>query len=219
VLALYLADTPFSQPAQTALLWLSDPAIVRPLLEQVEKNPKSLARHAGLFQGPLAGQPAEPVLVKLLDSPDADLRYHAAFALFECRDATLAKPISRLAKETDPRLRSAALTLAMRLPDGAFPSVRPDLAPLISAPEESLRLEAITCFSKRKDLLAATPILRLLKQDRIDPGQAVTVMQALNALADSAFGYDMHNWGPTANAKALARFEAWLRQHGLTVAP
>jgi hypothetical protein len=219
VLALYLADTPLSAPAQTALIWLGDPAIVRPLLEEVEKNPKSLARHAGLFQGPLAGQPAEPSLLKLLDSPDPDLRYHAAYALSECRDAALAKPVAKLAKETELRLRSAALTLALRLPNEAFAGIHDDLTPLISAPEESLQLEAITCFSRRKDLLAGPPLLRRLQQDRMDPGQAVTVMQALNAMADSAFSYDMHNWGPKANAKAIARFEAWLRQRGVPVGP
>jgi hypothetical protein len=51
-----------------------------------------------------------------------------------------------------------------------------------------------------------------LKLDRIDAGQAVTVMQALNVLANSAFSYDMHNWGPKANAKSIARFEVWLRR-------
>jgi HEAT repeat protein len=219
VLALYLADTPLSQPAHAALVWLADPAIVRPLLEQIEKDPKRIVRHAGLFQGPLAGRPAEPILVKLLDSPDAGVRYPAAYAVFECNDATLAQPIARFAKEADPRLRSAARTLAMHLADDAFASIRSDLAPLLSSEDNRLCLEAITCFAKRKDFLAGPPILRLLKQDRIDAGQAVTVMQALNALADSAFSYDMHNWGPKANGKAVARFEAWLRQRGCPVDP
>jgi len=151
VLALYLADTPLSQPARTALVWLGDPATVRPLIQQIDKDPKSIARHAGLFQGPLAGCAAEPTLVNLLDSPDADLRYHAAYALYECRDAALAKPIAKLAKETEPRLQIAALKLAMRLPDDAFATIRSDLVPLISSKDDGVRLEAITCFAKRKD--------------------------------------------------------------------
>jgi hypothetical protein len=214
LMTLYLADTPLSPPTQTALVWLADPAIVRPLLAEIEKDHKRIVRHAGLFQGPLAGRPAEPALVKLLDSPDADIRYHAAYALYECRDAALVKPIARFAKETDPRLQSAALTLARRLPDDAFAGIRDELAPLLSSTDERLSLEAVTCFAGHKDLLAGPPLLRRLKLERIDPGQAVTVMQALNALAGSAFSYDMHNWGPKANGKAIARFEAWLRQTG-----
>jgi HEAT repeat protein len=214
VLALYLVDTPLSAPAQSALVWLADPATVRPLLAQIEKDPKRIVRHAGLFQGPLAGKPAEPVLVKLLDSPDAEVRYHAASALSECRDASLAKPIARLAGDADPRLQSAALRLAMRLPDDAFASIHDDLAPLLGAKDEAVCLEAITCFARRKDPLAGPPILRLMRRDSIDPGQAVTVMQALNALAGESFGYNMHSWGTRGNFKALRQFETWLRGGG-----
>jgi hypothetical protein len=131
-----------------------------------------------------------------------------------CRDATLAKPIAPFAKDADPRLRSAALTLARRLPDDAFAGIRSDLAPLLSATDDRLALEAVTCFAGHKDLLAGPPILHRLKLERIDPGQAVTVMQALNALAGSAFSYELHNWGPKANGKAITRFEAWLRRAG-----
>jgi hypothetical protein len=72
LLALYLSDTPLSKPTHTALIWLKDPVILRPLLEDIEKDPKTLARHAGLLQGLLAGKAAEPLLLKLLDSPDAE---------------------------------------------------------------------------------------------------------------------------------------------------
>jgi hypothetical protein len=212
VLALYLADTPLSPPARTALVWLADPVIVRPLLEQVEKDPRQLVRHAGLFQGPLAGQPAEPILVKLLDAPDPDIRYHAASALSECNDAALAGPIARLAKAGEPRLQGAALMLALRLPDDVFAGLSTDLAPLLFSKDARLCLEAVTCFARHKNPLAGPPLLGFLKLDRIDAGQAVSVMQALHALAGSAFGYDLHNWGPTANRKAITRFETWLRQ-------
>jgi hypothetical protein len=203
VLALYLGRGPLSEPAATALIWLADPAIVRPLLEQIEKDPKSIIRHAGLFQGPLAGRPAEPALVRLLDSSDADVRYSAAMALSECRDPTLAAPIVRLAQASAPRLQSAALTLATRLPDDAFTDIREDLAPLLASKDSALRLEATACFARHKDILAGPSLCDLLKQDRIDPGQGVTVMQALNALAGSSFSYDLHHWGPTANRQAM----------------
>jgi hypothetical protein len=117
-----------------------------------------------------------------------------------------------LAKDAEPRVQRIALVLAMRLPEAAFAGIRDDLVPLLDAKDDSVSLEAMTCFAKRKDRVAGPPVLRRLKLDRIDAGQAVTVMQALNALADSAFSYDMHNWGPKANGQAIARFETWL--HG-----
>lgn len=212
VLALYLADNTFSKPAYTALVWLADPATVRPLLDEVQKNPKSLAAHAGLFQGPLAGKPAEPALVKFLDSPDEDLRYHAAYALYECRDDSLAPAIAKLARASELRLQSAALYLAIRLSDEAFRKIRSDLVPLLSAKDEKLRLEALTTFTRHKDLAAGPFILDWLKRDQMHPGHAVTVIQALGALADTSFNYSLHQWGPDHNRQAIARFEAWLEQ-------
>jgi len=47
----------------------------------------------------------------------------------------------------------------------------------------------------------------------MDPGQAVTVMQALSALTGSTFNYNLHEWGPPANAQAIARFQVWLSAH------
>ena len=213
LLELYLANTPTAEPACTALVWLADPMTLRPLLKEIEKDQNSIKRHAGLFQGPLSGEPAPPLLVKLLDSPDPDLRYHAAFALSECQDAALAGPTAKLAQEKEARLQSVALALASRLPDGGFAQTRPALVPLLQSPDPTIRLQAITCFAKRKDLLAGPPLLGLLRQPGIDLGQAVTVMQALSALTGSTFNYYLHEWGPKTNARAIARFEAWLRSH------
>jgi hypothetical protein len=213
VLAIYLADTALSEPAHTALIWLKPASMVRPLLGEIEKNPRSVIRHGGLFQGPLQGRPAEPVLVKLLDSVDADVRYGAAYALYECTDATLAKPIAKLAKDVDPRVQEAAINLAMRLPVDEFRSIRTDLLPLLGSEAHNVKFVAMTCFAKRKDAVVGQMILAMLKADRFDPGDAVTVMQAMNALADSSFGNNMHEWGSATNGMAIAEFEAWLRAH------
>lgn len=210
MLALYLADTPLSKPAYTALVWLRDPATVALLLAEIQKDPKTIIRHAGLFHGPLSDRPAEPQLVKLLDSADPDIRHGAAYALYQCTDATLAQPIAKLATDADPRLPTDSLFLAQRLPGEAFVTIRADLAPLLSSPDQDVRLTAITCFAKHKDLLAGPPILAMLKLDHLETGAQVTIMQALNALAESSFGYDMHNWGPPTNRKAIQEFTGWL---------
>jgi hypothetical protein len=38
-------------------------------------------------------------------------------------------------------------------------------------------------------------------------------MQAMAELSDSTMGYDMHSWGPEKNASAIAKWEAWVREH------
>jgi HEAT repeat protein len=213
VLAIYLKNDALSEPAKTALIWLADPKIVRPLLDEVAKDPRNIVRHAGLFEGPLRDKPAEPLLVKLLSSPDPEIRLGAATALTECKDATLAAPVGKLAHDSDARVVDVALLMAQKLPEDAFATIRADLASLLDSHDQDSRLGAITTFAKHKDTLAGPTILEFLKLDNIDPGSAVRIMQAMNSLTGKAFGYQMHRWGPLNNQKAIAEFEAWMKEH------
>ncbi len=221
LLALYIANDERSKPARWALVFLSDPAIVKPLLERVKKEPKFLVRCAGLFQGPLAGNPVEPQLLKLLDSSNAEIRYHAAYALMECRDPKLAQPTAGLATEKEARFRTMAARLGSKLPAGSFGAIRKSLLPLLNDRDEAVRFAALSCFSKQKDLAAGPIILKLLRRDRLtDEQQKITVMQSMSALSGNAWNYDMHNWGPDqpGNERAIGRFEAWLRKQALKAA-
>jgi hypothetical protein len=216
---MFQAEDETSEPAGMALLFMRDPAIVQPLLSRVEKDPKFLARCAGHLQGPLWRKPAEPLLLKLLDSPDAEVRYHAGLAVYECRDPKLAAPVVRFAREKEPRFRGMAAYLASNLPADAFTAVRKDLAPLLNDPDEAVRLGALRCFAQQKDLAACPVILELLMSAHAGPaGQdEVTVMQALAALAGEQFGYDMHNWGPGTprNQEAIRQFQDWMKTRGV----
>jgi HEAT repeat protein len=216
LLTLYLPDTPLSKPAHDALMQLKDPAILRPLLDSIEKNPKAVVRHAGLLQELLWARPADPLLLKLLDSPDGQVRYHAGVAVYECRDARLGGPAASFARDPDPRLRAMAGYLASNLPAEAFAAARPRLLPLLSDADPSVRLNAVRAFAVQKDPGAGPAILELLGRPQLGEGDKVTVMQALTALADEQFEYDMHNWGPAApgNRRAIARFEDWLKARG-----
>jgi hypothetical protein len=221
LLAMFLADGELAEPAGTALLWAHDPAIVQPLLARVEKAPKFLARCAGLFQDPLYRKPAEPILLKLLDSPDVKVRYHAGYALYECRDPKLAAPAVKFAQEKEPRFRVMAAHWASNLPAGSFVAVRKDLMPLLNDADEPVRSEALRCFAQQKDLAACPVILDSLMRNHPGPGgqHEITVMQALFALTGQRFGYDMHNWGPgtPGNRQAIVEFGVWMASRGMPV--
>jgi len=221
LLALFQADDETSEPAGRALLFMRDPAIVQPLLARVEKDPRFLARCAGYFQGPLMRKPAEPLLLKLLDSPDTEVRYHAGYAVYECRDPKLAAPAVKFAREKEPRFRKTAAYWASNLPADEFTAVRKDLVSLLNDPDEAVRFEALRCFAQQKDLAACPVILELLMRNHAGPaGQhEVTVMQALVALTGKQFGYYMHNWGPgtPGNQQAIRQFQDWMETRGVPV--
>jgi hypothetical protein len=219
LLALFQAEDETSEPVARALIFMCDPAIVQPLLAKVEKDPRFLSCCAGLFQGPLYRKPAEPLLLKLLDSPDAEVRYHAGRAVYECRDPNLAAPAVRFAREKEPRFRIVAAYLASNLPADEFKAVRKDLVSLLNDPDEAVRFEALRGFAQQKDLAACPVILDILMRDHAGPaGQhEVTVMQAIVALTGQQFGYDMHNWGPGTprNQQAIRQFQDWMKTRGV----
>jgi HEAT repeat protein len=218
---MFLADDDLSDLAGGALSWLHDDSVYEPILERVRQDPNFLRRCAGHMQGYLWRKPAHPTLLKLLEHDDANVRYSAANAVYECTDAKLAPAAARFAKEKEPRFRVQAAYLGANLPADAFAAVRGDLAALLNDADESVRIEALRCFAQQKDLLAGPVILEYLRSAHAGPaGQhGVVVMQALMALAGQHFGYDMHNWGPAtpANARAIAKFEEWLKAKGVAV--
>ncbi|NQV32256.1 MAG: hypothetical protein HQ515_06150 [Phycisphaeraceae bacterium] len=211
---MYLAEDELSRAAWGALVWIRHPAIVPMLLKSVDRDPRSLLRCSGLFLGSLSGKPAEPQLFKLLNSPDADIRYHAAYALQECRDPELAQPTVQLAHEKDARFRSMAAQWASKLPHRSFLTIREELLPLLSDPNETVRFDALRSFGQRKDLAAGPVILALLQRDglRIEQ-QKIVVMQAMSSLSGNTRRYDMHNWGSAkpGNQRAIEQFKAWLK--------
>jgi hypothetical protein len=214
LLGLWMANDELSQPVWMTLISLRDPAMVKPLLERVEQDPKFLIRCAGLFQGTLYGQPADPVLLKLLDSPDPEIRYHAAYALEECTDARLARPAVRLVGETNSESRFVAAHMVARLPEASFQEVRAGLLPLLGDPDEHVRSYALLNFGQRKDLAAGPVILEALRRDQFAEQNKVWVMQAMGGLSGNTWNYDSHEWGPASvrNEKAIGQFEAWLKK-------
>ena len=215
LLEIYLADDEMSKEVWGPLIFMDLSGIVEPLLRKVEKDPRLLIRCAGLFQGPLYGEPAEPMLLELVSSADKEISYHAAYALYECKDAKLAPPAAKFAKDPAPRFRLTAAYWAANLPGDAFNSIRTELLPLLTDVDEEVRFKALRCFAQQKDMAAGPVILELLRRDQIDRQYNVTVMQAMSKLTGSTFNYSLHNWGPgtAGNQRAIEKFEAWLKDH------
>jgi hypothetical protein len=214
LLDIWMANDELSESAWPTLLFLRDPAMVKLLLESVSKDPKFLIRCAGLFQGPFYDQPADPVLLKLLDSPDPEIRYRAAYAMEECTDSRLAQPAVRLAGDTNSESRFVAAHMVARLPEASFKEVRAGLLPLLSDKDEHVRYYALLRFGQRKDLAAGPVILDALRRDQFAEQNKVWVMQAMSALSGNTWNYYSHEWGPArpGNQTAIAQFEAWLKK-------
>ena len=208
-----LEDGEYSQIAYNALIWSGDSSIGNALLAEIKKQPQLILRCSGLLQKPLFRKPAGSLLLTLLESSDPEIRYHATNAVYECVDPKLAGPIVKFANDKETRMRVSACYLASNLPLDAYRPIRKELISLLEDSDEEVRFAALQCFGKRKDIACGTTILKLLKQDDVEAGYQVTVMQALQTLADTHFGYDMHSWGLKSkeNKEAVERFEAWLQ--------
>lgn len=214
LLKMYLADGKFAAEARSAITWLNDADMAEALIADIAKDPAALRRHHGLLNGMLWGHEADPRLVKLLDSPEADHRYWAALAIQDCTDAALAPNVKTLLGDKDARVKKSAAHMAGRLPKPAFKTVRAELLKLLADDDVELRVEAARAFAEHKDA-AAGPTLLDLWQQPISEDMKVHTMQAVAKLADSTFGYNLHEWArPTAqNLKAIEQFERWIAEH------
>lgn len=210
--SLYVVGDDLSDSVYGTLVFSKDPKLVNLLLAQVEREPKFLVRAAGLFQGPLAGKPAPPALVKLLRAPDLEIRYHAAYALLECRDPKLSRSVVALAQIEEVRFQVAALQIASNLPPQSFEVVRRELLPLLTTHGVSTQFDALRCFSKHGDLAAGPIIFAMLHNPDLTEQQKITVMQSMSSLSGSHWNYDLHDWGPNqgSNQLAIRKFSAWL---------
>jgi len=215
MMAIFLAGGEASESARRGI-FSDDPAVVQTLLGRAKADPKFLGKCAGMLQVALWHKLAEPILLNMLNSPDAKVRYDAADAVYECIDANLAPAAKRFAKEAKPEYRVVGAHLASNLPADSFAAVRKDMISLLNDADESVLDEALRAFAQQKDLAACQVILDALKAEHPGPGN---VMQAMSALTGGTFGYDMHNWGPgtPTNQRAIGKFEAWMASRGVPV--
>ena len=157
LLQIYLADDEMSEGVWVHLMTMDCSNIFEPLLRKVEKDPRLLIRCAGLFQGPLYHKPTNPMLLKLVSSADEEISYHAAYALYECKDSKLAPLAAKFAKNPAPRFRVTAAHWASNMEADAFKSIRKELLPLLADRDEKVQSAARECFKQQKDSGAVFP--------------------------------------------------------------
>ena len=157
LLQIYLADDETSDGVWGPLLSMNRPHLIEPLLLKVEKDPRLLIRCAGLFQGPLYHKPTNPMLLKLVSSADEEISYHAASALYECKDSKLAPLAAKFAKNPAPRFRVTAAHWASNMEADDFKSIRKELLPLLADRDEKVQSAARECFKQQKDSGAVFP--------------------------------------------------------------
>lgn len=211
---LALGKSPDAKPAQATLAQFGVQLDTKRPLQEIEKDPAAINTLWTMLQRPLASKPAPPVLVKLLESPDPQVRLHAATALSMSGDSALAAYLPKLLASNDTMLQSSAVEMAFFLPSEKITQLRPSLLPILQTKDIRLRIQTIRNFAKRKDTAVATPLLELMNQPALEFGTA-TVSQSLVALTGSNFGYDIRNWGPQQprNAEAIEKFKQWIRDN------
>jgi hypothetical protein len=213
----YIPGGPRAEAAHHALvlLGIEDPKMIDRLRAEIVRDPKTLVRHAGLFQGPLHGRAADPVIAKLLSSPDPELRYYAAYALMECRDPALTNAIAALAKEEATRTQAVAMYMAERMDHDGFKAIREELMHALVSADPAVKRAAVRAFATQKDMAVILVLRQYLAAPIIADEDVQTISQALNALTGSSFGFNPRA-NPQRTAAVLEQFDRWVRDHGGT---
>jgi len=208
LLSLYMENDGECDHARNTLMFLGDDSIIDPLMERMKAEPEFLTQCAGFFQSSQWREPADPLFLTLLDSSDQEIRYAAVRAVYECSDPLLADHIVKMAGEEDVRMRSAAAYLGGNLPTESFTDVRDNMLPLLSDEDESIRIDAIVCFSHQEDPAAGPIIIEMLRRDEMSEQHKVYIMQSMSRLVGDTCGYYMHEWGPErrGNREAIQKF-------------
>ena len=213
LVTLFIENEEFSEPIYRVLLFTGDLASAPLLLEQVKKDFSFLIRCNGVLRTALNGKPADPTLLYLLNSRNAEIKFAAASALAGCLDSNLVMPTTQLAVDREARFRLIAMEMASSMSDADFQTVRANLLPLLDDEDDAVKMAALRCFSQKHDLAAGPTIVKMLKQKRVSEQEEVIVMQALNVLVGSNYNYDMDKWGPgKLNNRSIENIEAWLKR-------
>ena len=122
-------------------------------------------------------QPQSPEAIaslsRLLQSPDANVRKHAAEVLGKIGKA--AKPqLAELLKNPNPKVRAAAAAAIVHLP-GTPKSLLPELIPLLQDPNLSVRIYAVLALSNMGEFgKPAIPTLTALLKDKSEPVRLIS---------------------------------------------
>jgi len=214
VIGIFRDDTELSSTAAYSLRDLNDPRAIRPL---IQKDPKQPTQYFEIMRFLSRKRKGDPELVRLLGSPDSKVRWQAAYALADSEDESLAGDAQKLMKDTCPAVREQGGAIAINL-HANFSKVRPLLIQLLSDPDPMVRMNVAIWFASRGDKVCAPALLLLEKDASIGELYHSTVVQAIQNVTGTYFGYHIGSdaWRPDTenNKKAVKRFSEWIQENG-----
>jgi hypothetical protein len=197
--------------AAYALRDLNDPRAIRILVERFPDRPTEYYECLLHLQH---GRKADSALLRLLDSPDARIRWRATYALRESGDLALIPVARKLFQDTEASVRENAAVIPFLMPEEGFIQLRPDLVALLNDPNARVRYQIAVCFASRKDDVCAEALLKLLKEPGLEEWIYSNVIQSVNTLAGSYFGYELGEPPANpANKSAADHFAEWIKSH------
>ncbi|MDP2652547.1 MAG: HEAT repeat domain-containing protein [Candidatus Omnitrophota bacterium] len=163
------------------------------------------------------GHPPHPAVLKLLSSEDEEQRWKAVYVLAESGDAALIPVFQDLMRDPSAKVREQAVVMGYMILKKDRPDVRPSLVAVLSDPARDVRYYAAILLAEIKDKACAPVLLELLKDGSMEEWRHSNVVQAVNNLTGSYFGYynGSDGWQPTTeqNQKAIAAFAKWIEDN------
>lgn len=211
LVTVFQKDDKLALYAAYALRDLNDPRAIRILVERSATRPTEYYECLLHLQH---GRKAAPALLRLLDSPDARIRWQATYALRESGDLALVPIARKLFKDSDPIVREHASVIPFNMPEAGLTQLRPDLVVLLEDPDARVRYQLAYCFASRKDDVCAEALLKLLREPELEKWMYSNAIQSVANLAGSYFGYNLSEPPTTpANQAAADSFAQWIKQH------
>jgi len=197
--------------AAQALRDLEDPRAIPFLIRRFPEDPTQFFETLRTLQH---DRPAHPMLLELLRSNDANVRWRAAYSLVESRDPALVPILPRLVGDPAVDVRRQAGYIAVNFADATYRLARPSIEPLLSDPEMAVRADVAVAMASRKDSTSALALLALLElEEKMEPWRQSNVVQAIHTLTGTYFGLVPGTPSPEARARALTDFARWIEAH------
>ncbi len=153
-------------------------------------------------------------LIALLDSPNYEIRWRAAYSLAESGDSSLVPYVKRLVKDNHPEVRRQVASMGFLLQGDDYEKVYNDLVGLLDDSDRSVRRDVVCSFAWRKDSICARELLNLLRDSTMEETWHSNIWQAMHNLTGTYWGYyhGSDAWKPDTenNKKAIEKFEKWI---------
>jgi hypothetical protein len=197
--------------AAQALRELGDPRAIPFLIKRFPEEP---TRYFEVLRTLQHDRPPHPLLLELLRSGDADVRWRAAYALVESHDPVLVSIIPSLVSDPAMDVRRHAGYIVTAFDDDVYRRARPSIEPLLTDSEMAVRADVAVAMASRKDLTSAPALLALARQEEnMEPWRQSNVVQAIHTLTGTYFGLVPGTPSPAVRAKALTDFARWIDAH------